>query len=411
VTSRRRAVLSRIVLSLILSTQLIRLSAHPMPNTEIAIWVEEEGVRLEIALPIPELRLAVPASFPQIGDVHSQAHERALATYLDQHLSIISKDGVRHAHVLESVGMRQSLDTNVGQYQELHLRVWVPARGQFDPRVFTLEYDAIIHQVPNHFAVVKITRDFRGGLLSGEDVVTMGVIRFDFSQNRTPALAITAAPGSIWRGFWSAIALGFRHVTTGLDHILFLLTLLVVAPLRAVNGRWSLFQGWKYAAHRFLAITVAFTLGHSVALMLGAYEIVPVPREVVEITIAASIVTAALHAVRPLFAGREWLVAVAFGIVHGLAFSESLIGLRLTSALKSVAVLGFNIGVEGAQLLALALPLLIISRWRMFHSVRLGAMVCTAVLAAFWMFERAGWATLRVKDLTNREVSSKIALR
>jgi hypothetical protein len=146
---------------------------------------------------------------------------------------------------------------------------------------------------------------------------------------------------------------------------------------------------------------------------VGAYEIVPVPRSFVEIMIAASILTAAVHAIRPLFVGREWLVAVAFGVVHGLAFSESIVGLRLTSVLKSVAVLGFNIGVGGAQLLAmaLALPLLIISRWRMFHSVRLAAMVCTALLAAFWMFERAGGAALSANDLTKPEVGNKISLR
>jgi hypothetical protein len=74
-----------------------------------------------------------------------------------------------------------------------------------------------------------------------------------------------------------------------------------------------------------LAISVAFTLGHSVALLVGAYKLVPVPRAAIEVLIAASIAIAAIHAIRPLFAGREWLVAAAFGTVHGLAFSESVL--------------------------------------------------------------------------------------
>ena len=82
----------------------------------------------------------------------------------------------------------------------------------------------------------------------------------------------------------------------------------------------------------------------------------------------------------PLFAGREWVVAAAFGTVHGLAFSESLLGLTVASVVRALAVLGFNLGVEGAQLvvMACALPVLIASRWRAFHTVRVGAMICTA---------------------------------
>ena len=94
----------------------------------------------------------------------------------------------------------------------------------------------MIHQVPNHFALVQIVRDFRAGLLDGELAADVGVIRFDFARNETSSFRITAAPASLWSGFRASVALGFHHVVTGFDHVLFRITLLIVAPLRATRG-------------------------------------------------------------------------------------------------------------------------------------------------------------------------------
>lgn len=388
---RHSAVAAFMACVLIGMSAALRLSAHPLPNTEIVVSLNDGGVRLDIALPVPELRLALPASFPNDGNLLGESQQRALRAYFHEHLSLVSRNGTPQPHVAESISVSQSVDANVGQYQELRVRVWAPATEQFNPRDFTLAYDAIIHQVPNHFAIVKVAHDFRGGVLAGERAADIGMIRYDFARNEVGPLHISAAPAGLWSGFRSAIRLGFHHVATGLDHVLFLATLLVVAPLRVADGRWSLFQGWRYAVRRFLGISVAFTVGHSIALLVGAYGFVPVPLRVVEILIAGSILVAAVHAIRPLFSGREWLVAAAFGTVHGLAFSESLVGLNLTAVLRGVAVLGFNLGVESAQLvvMAAAVPLLIVSHWRVFHALRITLMVCTALLAVVWMLERA----------------------
>jgi hypothetical protein len=145
-------------------------------------------------------------------------------------------------------------------------------------------------------------------------------------------------------------------------------------------------SGW---ARRFVAISLAFTLWQSIALLVGAYELVPVPRTAIEILMAASIAIAAIHAIRPLFAGREWLVAAAFGTVHGLAFSESLAELTLAPWVRALAVGGFAVGVEAAQLVAMACAVLLLdaSRWRIFHTVRVCTMVCAALVAGVWMLD------------------------
>lgn len=358
-------------------------AAHPMPNTEITISLGNDGARFDIAVPAPELRLALPQDWPKDVDLLAEPQHSAVAQYFNEHFSVRSGNGGTQPQELQSITRWQTSDPDVGAYEELRLRFFVRAGKGFDPRGFVLHYDAVIHQVPNHFALVY--------QMDGDAFFEIGAIRYDFSRDVTPALTVVVAPGSAWRGLRAAIALGFHHVISGFDHLLFLLTLLMVAPLRRIDGRWSLFQGWRYTSGRFLAISIAFTAGHSLALLLGAYELVPVPRKAVEVVIAASILLAAVHAIRPLFSGREWLIAAGFGAVHGLAFSESLAGLPLAPWTKALAVFGFNVGVEGAQLVAMAcaVPLLFASRWRWFHALRIVAMVGTCALAGWWMLERA----------------------
>lgn len=380
-----------------------RPAAHPMPNSLIAVTIGDDGATFDVAVPVPDLRLALPASWPNDADLLADPWRSQVASYFSDHAVVSTAGGPAQHLVVQSLAIWDASDAAVGAYQELHIRMFVPASGAFTPRRFTLTYDAIIHQVPTHFAIVEIVQDFRAGLLPGAGSTPIGAIRFDFARRDTPPIEIAAAASSVWRGTAGMIALGFHHVAGGLDHVLFLLTLLVVAPLRVVDGRWSLFQGWPYTLRRFVAISLAFTLGHSIALLIGAYDVFPVPRGAIEVVIAGSILVAALHATHPLFSGREWIVAAAFGTVHGLAFSESLAGLTLTPLLKGVAVLGFNLGVEGAQLavMAAAVPLLVMSRWRVFHAFRIAAMIGTAVLAGLWMYERATGTIIVAATIAN----------
>jgi hypothetical protein len=277
----------------------------------------------------------------------------------------------------------------VGDYEEIRLRLFVPASDVFNPRSFDLHYDAVIHQVPNHFALVRIDRGIPAAAEGQQSSVGLGAIRYDFVRDVIPSLRVEDAPATMAGSFRAMVGLGFHHVIGGLDHILFLVTLLVVAPLRRVDGRWSLFQGWTYTTRRFFSISIAFTAGHTIALFLGTFGLAVIPQTAVEVLIAASVLVAAVHALRPLYPGREWLIAAGFGIVHGLAFSQSLAGL-LAGGSRALLVLAFNLGVEGAQLVAMALatPLLVASRSVWFGPVRVAMMIATATVAVVWIAAR-----------------------
>ena len=368
------------------------LVAHPMPNTEIAISLGADSAVFELAIPEPELRLALPQSWGRTADLLAEPQRSWLSRYFDAHFSMLTTTGAIVPHVIQSITRWQAQNADVGEYEELRVRIVAPRMVGFDPHRFSLHYDAVIHQVPNHFALVYLNRDLHTGRIADDKPLEVGVIRYDFTRDLTPPFDVTLASGSVWRGLIAAVALGFHHVISGIDHLLFLASLLIVSPLRAIARRWSLFQGWHYTARRFLGISLAFTAGHSLSLLLGAFELVHLPRVVVEISIAVSVLLAAAHAIRPLFAGNEWKIAAGLGLVHGLAFSETLSGGSLAWMTRASIVLGFNLGVEGAQLVAMAcaVPLLYASRWRGFHVLRIAAMTCVVAMAVVWIAQRTG---------------------
>ena len=133
------------------------------------------------------------------------------------------------------------------------------------------------------------------------------------------------------------IMLGANHIAEGVDHLLLVLGL-VLASKRA----------------RDIALTVtSFTLGHSLTLALASLGVLQVPGPPIEACIALSLVLLAVELVRERENGaltRPWLLAMVFGLLHGLGFAGALAELGLPASAVGVALLGFNVGVELGQL-------------------------------------------------------------
>jgi hypothetical protein len=192
------------------------------------------------------------------------------------------------------------------------------------------------------------------------------------------------APESMFR-------LGMRHIAEGTDHLLFLLALLLPAPLLAAGGRWTGSGGMRASVVRILKVVTAFTLGHSLTLALAAMGVVKVPSRVVEVLIAVSIFVSAMNALRPIFPGREAWIAGFFGLIHGLAFASTLSLLGLGRWERVASILGFNLGIETMQLIVVAavMPsLLLLSRSRGYSVVRVGGAVFAGVASVGWIVER-----------------------
>lgn len=184
------------------------------------------------------------------------------------------------------------------------------------------------------------------------------------------------------------LAMGAIHLVTGYDHILFLLSLLLVA------GEVAARDGTRKGLRDVALIVTAFTVGHSVTLIGAALDVVVLPSRVVESAIAASIVAVAVwNLARPeARTGLRW-VAGAFGLIHGFGFSSVLRELVLPMGERVTALLAFNVGIELAQLAIVAMVVPILGwagkkPWYRNAVVR-GGSVMIAAVGLIWFAERA----------------------
>jgi hypothetical protein len=212
-----------------------------------------------------------------------------------------------------------------------------------------------------------------------------------FYQVTLAEASSVTAQGFTWSGFAGAFHIGVRHIAEGTDHLLFLLTLLLPAPLLALTGRWKGRTTVRSSLKQIVRIVTAFTLGHSLTLALSGFGLVRLPSQPVEVMIAASILVSAIHAIRPLFPGREAIIAASFGLIHGLAFASALNELGVTGWYRLISVFGFNLGIEVMQLavVTVTLPaLLLLSRTRFYSVFRLTGAGFASMASCAWIVER-----------------------
>jgi hypothetical protein len=210
-------------------------------------------------------------------------------------------------------------------------------------------------------------------------------------SGKIPVFQVSLQQGSIWQGFKNMISLGISHIWGGTDHILFILTLLLPAMLLAEKKRWTEFIGTTNSLLNLLKIITAFTIGHSLTLLLGSVQWINFPTKPIEVLIAITILISAFHAFCPIYPKKEIYVAGGFGLIHGLAFAETLTNLELSSNQMFLSILGFNVGIELMQILIILLvfPILILfSKTRYYRLIRQTGAILMMILALAWMMER-----------------------
>jgi hypothetical protein len=203
---------------------------------------------------------------------------------------------------------------------------------------------------------------------------------------------------------------GVWHIWVGLDHILFLLCLLL--PVARRRGRGMQEPSLPSAVQRpgqdaqessprsapmwieVVQVVTSFTVAHSITLSLAALGSLDVPARLVESAIAASVVLAALNNIRPMVTRRLWLIAFGFGLVHGLGFASVLAGLALPRHTLLWALLGFNLGVEVGQLALVGLFFAMVwalrrldVTWPQWATPVPASII--AIVAGVWFVERA----------------------
>ena len=272
----------------------------------------------------------------------------------------------------------------------------------------------IDHLVDRHsdgaYAVLRFAADcpapprrlaVRYGLLFDLDPLHRGLLRLDhdgavrtavFSPDQAHQV-FQLGSANVWHEGLTFLREGIWHVWIGIDHILFLLSLLLPAVLRRDGACWQAVDRFRPALWAVVKIVTAFTVAHSITLSLAALGLVALPSRLIESVIAASVVVAAINNLYPVVTKRLALVAFGFGLVHGLGFATVLLDLGLDERALLLSLLGFNLGVELGQLaivIAFLVPAFALRQsWfykrLLFH---MGSLAIAAV-ASLWLVERS----------------------
>ena len=202
--------------------------------------------------------------------------------------------------------------------------------------------------------------------------------------NHTNQQSIIQLQNAVRIHFTDFVIDGIWHILIGFDHILFLATLLFpVALLKTEN-----------VLRETIKVVTAFTFAHSLTLSAAATDIVVLSPPFVEFIISLSIVVGALFSVRRRYDTRLWLLALAFGFIHGFGFANVLAEIVPKGMSYFSSLIAFNIGVELGQLtlVFMLFPLLMaIKRSRLSTTFTLQAsMLIVGVCGMSWMVERTG---------------------
>ena len=376
-----------------------RLSAHEIPSdVRIQAFLQQDAERLRLLVRVPVASTVNDIEWPAKGPLLdlaalSPATLEQAARWIASRVDLFEED--RQLGTPRIAGARVSLpsDTSFDSYEHaLEHVTGAPLSVDVDLATSQALVDVMLEyptaSTQSHVSIS--TRFETAGLRS------VTVLRF-----RTTGTSTGRALPEVERAFqfhgnsglvrldprWFQAASrfvvdGFFHILGGVDHLLFLLCLVI--PFR------------RFAA--LIVIVTSFTVAHSVTLIASAYDMAPSALwfpPLVETLIAASIVYMALENIVSPALNRRWVITFAFGLVHGFGFSFALRdSLQLAGSHVLTSLLSFNVGVELGQVLVLVLAIPALdAMFRYGVPERIGTIVLSALVAHtgwHWMTERGG---------------------
>ncbi len=322
-------------------------------NTGIAYQLQLDAVELShaIGFQVDEEANAVPERLQSITSANKVPIEEYLNTHIRMYVDSLPIEGT-----ITEIGM-ETIN------EKLFTILSISYALTKAPENLIVQYDAIFEESdPSHANMAKV---IMGGKQQ-EFIFTYEVRELNIGEM------------SAFTKIKQFFVLGLKHIFTGYDHILFVISLLIGAM----------------KVRHILSLVTAFTIAHSMTLALATLEFVQLPGKFVESAIALSIVYVALKNIfNPDSKHAPW-IAFAFGLIHGFGFAGILSELHLGKSHLATALISFNVGIEAGQLLIVSLvfPILLylsknfarINKW-------VTPSISTAVLlfGFAWFIERA----------------------
>ena len=363
-----------VMILLLLSVWAAPAHAHKPSDSYLTLSVQSDHVTGQGDIALRDLEFAIGLDADGDGEItwgEVKAKHQEIAAYATARL-VIAADGTGcPITVIEHL-----IDNHSdGAYEVMRFTVDCPAV----PQILSVKYTLFFDLDPQH-----------RGLLRLEDQGGTHTAVFSPDHETWPLEAHSVALG---RQFLDFFQTGVWHIWTGFDHILFLCALLLPAVLELRGGKWQAVTTFRRAFVDVISIVTAFTIAHSITLSLAVLGFITLPSRLIESTIAASVIVAALNNLYPLIKKRLWIVAFVFGLVHGLGFANVLADLALPKPALAISLVSFNLGVETGQLAVVAtfLPVAYLSRrsW-LYPRLVLGAGSLSIVaIASVWLIERS----------------------
>jgi HupE/UreJ protein len=370
------------------------LDAHEIPNrVTVLAFVKPEAGRLRIVLraPLEAMRdVEWPSSglgyldLARAGPLARDAAQLWIANFIQAY------EGKKLLPDARIVATRISLpsDRAFGSYDSALSRVLGPPLAT----ATDVPWNQAAIDVVLDYPIASPTSDFSiRPQLARLGVRTTTVLRFLAPTGVERAYQYVGDPGLVrldprwYHAGLQFVKLGIQHILGGLDHLLFVLCLVI--PFRRIRP--------------LVLIVTAFTVAHSITLASSAIGVVPDALwfpALIETLVAGSIVYMALENIVGAKLRRRWLIAFGFGLVHGFAFSFALReSLQFAGSHLAISLFTFNLGVEIGQLLVLALAVPVISfAFKHVVAERVGIIILSAFVAHtawHWMIDRG--ASLR----------------
>jgi len=305
------------------------------------------------------------------GEVRTRAPE--IASFALDRLTLAADD----APCPVRFGDLRIADHSDGSYAVIRFEALCSAT----PRMLDVDYQLFFDVDPQHRGVTRID----------DDAATRAAIFTDAERHQRFPLAHAERS----RQLGAAIRLGIAHIFSGIDHLLFLIALLLPSVLsrNGARGTWEPVLHLRAALLDVLRIVTAFTLAHSITLSLATFGVVRPPSRFIEAGIAASVVLAAMNNVFPILEESRWGAAFLLGLLHGFGFSATLLDLDLPRQNLVVTLFGFNVGVELGQLCVVLAFVPLAYAVRSTDAYRRVAMqggsLAIAAVAGVWFVERA----------------------
>lgn len=284
-------------------------------------------------------------------------------SYFGQFLSIETQGAVCSPTTVYPIAPQPS------GYQIIHIQYHCPRQL----RDITIQSDGLFNDIDSsHTQFVRLVRATNPREVLAESVLS--------GAHPSWTIANAVSGDSAWRDHAVAFfELGVRHILTGYDHILFLLSVILVSA----------------AFLETLKLVTSFTLAHSITLALAYFGVVSLPPQVVEPLIALTIVYVAFENLTLKSFKRRWMLTFAFGLIHGLGFVDALKSISVSRNELLTSLVSFNVGIETGQLVIvvpsmLGLSWLAASHWRL--PVMRAMSVVIGLCGLAWFVQRVSGA-------------------